>query len=120
MVGIVLEAVEVVLGVEDYLFSGLRQVAYRVPDRGQVLLRRRAQDLLDVHLPALGDDAGDGRGDVGEERNRRVVFGPSARTPGAGKGHELRILQLRGVEGLEELRVFGVGGREARFDVVEP
>src|SRR5215210_4092012 len=59
--GIVAEAVEVVLGVEDGLFTGAGQVGDGVAHGLQVLLGRGPQDLLHVQLPALGDDAGYGR-----------------------------------------------------------
>src|SRR5215218_9238063 len=58
--GIVAEAVEVVLGVEDDLFTGAGQVGDGVAHGLQVLLGRGPQDLLDVQLPAFGDDAGYG------------------------------------------------------------
>ena len=74
--GIVAEAVEVVLGVEDDLFARVGQVRDGVAHGLEVLLRRGPQDLLDVQLPALGDDAGDGRGEGGEERDRGVVLRP--------------------------------------------
>ncbi len=50
IVGVVAEAVEVVLGVEDNLFACVRQVGHRVLHGLQVLLRRGPQDLLDVQL----------------------------------------------------------------------
>src|SRR5215217_4727705 len=58
---IVAEAVEVVLGVEDDLFTGAGQVGDGVAHGLEVLLRGSPEDLLDVQLPAFGDDAGDGR-----------------------------------------------------------
>src|SRR5215208_3925238 len=59
--GIVAEAVEVVLGVEDDLFTGAGQVGDGVAHGLEVLPGCCPQDLLHVQLPALGDDAGDGR-----------------------------------------------------------
>src|SRR3712207_8748853 len=57
VVRVVPEAVEKVLGVKEDLFARGDQVRDRVPDGRYVLLGRGPQDLLDVHLPALGDDA---------------------------------------------------------------
>src|SRR5215203_50807 len=116
---VVAEAVEVVFGVEDDFLAGTGQVRYRIAHGLEVLLRRCSQDLLDVKLPALGDDAGDGRGEGGEERDGGVVPGPSARPPCPREGDEPRVRERRGVEAFEELQVFGVGCREARFDVVD-
>ena len=118
--GVVAEAVEVVLGVEDHLFAGVGQIRDGVAHGLEVLLRRGPQDLLDVQLPALGDDAGDGRGEGGEERDRGILLRPSARPPGPREGDEPRVRERGGVEALEELEVFGVRGGEARFDVVDP
>ena len=73
--GIVAEAVEVVLGVEDDLFAG--QVGDGVAHGLEVLLGRGPQDLLHVQLPALGDDAGDGR----EREGRSVTAGSSSALP---------------------------------------
>jgi hypothetical protein len=72
-----------------------------------------------VQPPALGDDARDWGGEAGEEGDRRIVLDSPVRAPGAREGDELRVLQLRGVEALEELQVLGVRGREARLHVVE-
>src|SRR5215210_4185342 len=59
--GIVAEAVEVVLGVEDHLFAGAGQVGDGVAHGLEILFGRAPQDLLHMQLPALGDDAGYGR-----------------------------------------------------------
>src|SRR5215211_4643398 len=62
---LVTAAVAAVLGVEDDLVAGARQVGDGVAHGLEVLLGRGPQDLLDVQLPALGDDAGDGSGEGG-------------------------------------------------------
>jgi hypothetical protein len=108
-----------VLGVEDHLFAGVGQVRDGVPDGLDVLLGRGSEDLLDVQLPALGDDAGDGGGEGGEERDRRVLVRAAVGAPRPREGDEPRVRELRGVEALEKLEVLGVGGGKARFYVVE-
>src|SRR5215212_2987170 len=120
VLGVVPKSVEVVFGVEDDLFTGAGQVGDGVAHGGEVLLRSGPEDFLHVQLPALGDDAGDGRREGGQERHCGVVLGPPLRAPGPREGHELGVLQRRVIEALEELEVFGVGGGEACFDVVDP
>src|SRR5215210_1820696 len=120
VLGVVPKAVEVVFGVEDDLFTGAGQVGHGVAHGREVLLRGGPEDLLDVQLPALGDDAGDGRREGGQERHRGVVLGPPFRAPGPREGDESRVLQRRVIEALEELEILGVGGGEARFYVVDP
>ena len=59
-----------------------------------------------------------------EREGRSVTAGSSsARPPGRRarvKATSLALRERRGVEALEELEVLGVGGGEARFDVVDP
>jgi hypothetical protein len=108
-----------VFGVEDHLLARACQVSDGIAHGLEVLLRRRPQDLLDVQLPALGDDTGDGSREGGEERYGGIVLRPSVRAPGPREGYEPRVRERGGVEALEELQVLGVGGREAGFYVID-
>jgi hypothetical protein len=72
-----------------------------------------------VHLPALGDEAGHGGGEVGEKRYRGILLRATARAPRAGEGDEAGVRKLPGVDVFEELQVLRVRGREASFYVVE-
>ena len=116
VVGVVLVAVEEVLGVEHHFLAVLLQVAHGVADHGQVFFQRGAQDLQRLVVPALAED-GDGGGAGLEQRLHVGVVGDAdadlargaegddagvGELQGRGAGEELEILRIRaGIAGLD-------------------
>jgi hypothetical protein len=56
---------------------------------------------------------------AGRSVTGRVLVRAAVGAPRPREGDEPRVRELRGVEALEKLEVLGVGGGEARLDVVE-
>ena len=118
--GLVLEPVEAVLGVVDHDLALVLQVADRVGDHREVLVRFHPEDLGDVEQPGLADHADD-RGRRVEQHpyllvllDRHALF---ARETEAG---DLGVLPLAAFRLLEELHVLRVRARPSAFDVVDP
>ncbi len=118
--GIVLVAVEVVLGVVDQLAAGAERQPNRVGDHRQVLLRRGAQDVADVEQPALAEDRDDRRLGGDQRREVRVRLGAVAAMAGRTECRQAGVLPGDRFGGLEEIHVLGVGARPAALDVGEP
>ena len=119
VVGVVLVAVEGVLGVEEHPPALPDEVRHRLRRHGDPLVEARPQRSGDVVVPALADDADRLRARRQQVRQHRVALaapvGPPRRAehgqPGGLKA------QLVGGSG-EELVVLGVGARPAALDVV--
>ena len=119
VVGVVLEAVEEMLGVVDHLAAVRRAEGDRVGDHPQVLVERDAEDLVDVQVPALADDRDDRRAGVDQGLHADVVLGGDVAAPGHAEGGDPGVLQLEVADRAEVGGVLGVGERITALDVVE-
>ena len=117
--GVVLVAVEEVLGVEEHPTPLSHEVLDRVGHHRDALVERRAERLGDVVVPALADDA-DHLGAGGQQVLERLVLVDLALDPpGRAERDERGRRELQLVLGPgEELVVLGVGARPTALDVV--
>ncbi len=117
IVGIGLEAVEEMLGVEHQLAGMLSGLAQRVLDHAQVLVELDTQGT--DHLPCRGlRNERDDVGAAAEERcQHRVVGGASSGPTRHAEGAELGA--TKGLGALEEGIVSGIGAGPAALDIVD-
>ena len=116
--GIVLVAVEGVLGVVDDEAALLGQEADRLLDHRQVLFRRRLQHFAHVQQPGLAENRHDRRFGVDQQPHLIVVLGADVLAPRRAERRELGVGEPPAFRRLEELDVFRVRSRPAALDVV--
>ena len=121
VVRIGLVAVEVVLGVVDYLSAVALEIGDRIADQFQVLVESGSQHVGDVERPALAEDGDDVGCGLEKRAERGVVFGWVGGTTRAPEGRDPRVGKREITRLQEELQVFRVGGvGPAALDIVDP
>jgi len=119
VIGIVLEAVEKVLGIVDDLPALGDEMAHRVLDHGEVFLGRGADDFGDMEQPRLADDGHDGSPGVEQHLELGVVGGGDAGAAGRPEGGDLGMTKFQPAHLGEERDIAGVGAGEAALDIVD-
>ncbi len=115
--GVGLEAVEEVLGVEEHPQPGRLEELHALAHHGHALVEGGAQGIGDVEVPALAHDASGGGAGVHERMQRGVDIDLASRASGGAEGHQRGRLQVELVDrSPEELLVLGVGLRVAALD----
>ena len=116
--GIVLVAVEGVLGVVDDEAALLGQEPHRLLDHRQVLVRRRLEHFAHMQQPRLAENRHDGRFRVDQQPHLIIVFGADVFASRRPERRELRVGELPALGFIEELDVLRVRSRPAALDVV--
>ena len=108
------------LGVVDDALALRAQKGDRVGDHAQVLLGIGVDHLLEVQLPGLADQRADRREALGRAAcSAGSSAGRDVAAAGHAEGADRRVLEALALEQLEELRLLGVGAREAGLDEVD-
>ena len=118
--GVLLEAVEEVLHVDEHHAAVPLQELDRVGDHRRALVERGLERLGDVVVGALGDDAHRAGVRVEQVLQRQVVVDLAARASRRAEGHEGGRGQVQLLLGAgEELDVLRVGARPAALDELD-
>jgi hypothetical protein len=116
--GVVLVAVEEVLGVEEHPQAGGLEERDRLGHHRDALVERGAQRLGHVEVRALADDAHRRRAGVDQVAQGGVVVDLAQRLAGGAERHQRRRRQRSSAGPPEELLVLRVGSGPAALDPV--
>ena len=120
VVGLVLEAVEAVLGVVHHGLPVVLEEADRVADHAEVLVGLGAEHLGDMEQPRLAHD-GDHRGlGIEQHADLLIVLDRHALAAGEAEAGDAGVLPLAACGLLEELEVLRIGAWPAALDGVDP
>ena len=116
--GVVLVAVEKMLGVIENLAAVLFKERHRVGDHREVFIRRHIQNLRDMEQPGLADDRHDRRLRIEKQFHLRIRFDRHTTSARAAEGGDLRIFPFQFRRLAEKRRVAWVRARPTTFDVI--
>ena len=120
VLGLILEAVEAVLGIVHHGFSVVFQEADRVADHADVLIGLGPQHLGDVQEPGFAHDGDHRRLGIEKHANLLIVLDGHALAAGEAEAGDASVLPLAARGLLEELQVLRIGARPAALDVMNP
>ena len=117
--GILLEAVEEMLGVVEHFAALGETICRRIADHVQIFFERGAEHLAHLHVPGFADKRDD-RGLPFDQRLQAGVIGRFAVLAAShAEGGDFGVLERQLADFLEVLKVLGIGERIAAFDVID-